>query len=140
MARVNTNNAYLAADGLDISPDWTGDIKPSGSANMVKVTAGSGTDHEQYAAGLDDGTFDLSFIVDDTRFETVKHIFQRGKKILLEYGPRGQVSGMPVYECYVLVRDIEGETMNIDKDKHMFNLKFQEADAPIRELYTDTYA
>ena len=108
MSAWNSNSAYVEVDGIDISAYWAGEINPSGSNDLQEITAGSGVAHKQYADGLNDGELALMIVADASNFNTYKSIFQLGKRMLLEFGPKGAVTGYPVFEGYVRVSKVTG--------------------------------
>lgn len=134
MAAVANNNVYLSLDGVDVSGLIT-NVKPKGKNSVRETTHGANVSHIQRAAGLDDYSFDVTVVYDDTTLSTYIQKLKPGTTYVMEYAPNGKTAGSPKHIQSVIVEGNDHE-IKIEKDLIAFNLSLLGADAPTSDMYT----
>jgi hypothetical protein len=130
MATLNGNNVYLEFNGINLSGYWTGEIDITKSNSTVDVTAGAGATHVERNAGLSDTEMTFEVIYDDTDLPLYRAALIESTKGTLIYGPEGNVSGKPKFQCQMILSEVAGPNPTIEKDKVSFELSFEGAAAP----------
>lgn len=139
MATINTNNAVLKFNGVNLSAYWIGEIDKSSENSTVETTAGAGATHVMRAPGLSDNTMSFSVVADDTDFNSYKAALIEGTKGTVIYGNEGEITGKPKFECVMILNSVSGPNATIAKDVHMYELEFEGAAAPTATLQTSTF-
>jgi hypothetical protein len=133
MASLNGNNAYFEWRGQNVSAYWTGEFSREPSVDTEDVTSGAGATHIQRAPKLLDNkrTFGLAYDVAD--LQTYIAYFRTGDQGMLVYGPEGNASGKPKDAGLMILTGVTTK-QTIDKSKVMFEVSFEQADAPTAEI------
>ena len=134
MATLNGNNAYLSFAGINLSGVWTDEIDFTQSNETQETTAGAGVTHIQRAPGLNDTEMAFSVIYDDATLASYRLAVLIGTQGTLIYGPEGQVVGKPCHEQTMILSEVAGPNITIDKQKVMFELSFEGAAAPTKTV------
>lgn len=130
MATLNGNNAYLAFAGINLSGYFTDQIDKTVSNETQEITAGAGATHTERAPGLNDNSIAFAVVYDSADLSTYRSALVIGTQGTLTYGPEGQVVGKPKFECDMILKEVKGPNITIDKQKVMFELSFDGAAAP----------
>ena len=138
MATINSNNTHLAIDGVDVSGYWTGSVEPEETMDTEDITSGAGVTHIQRAGKLKDNKIKFVVGYDDTDLGVYLSKMQVGTYTVL-YGPEGNTTGKPKFECSMILKGVKGPAPGVDKVKVVFELEFEGAAAPTAELHTDTF-
>lgn len=127
------NTVFLKLDSTEVDAYFV-DVSVSASNSPVDTTAGSGTDWNMRAAGLNDISFSITLMYDAANVQTYIQKIAPGSIVTLEYGPEDAVSGKPrhVQSCIVSSND-HGET--VTKDAVKFSLTLDGADAPSVNMF-----
>jgi hypothetical protein len=130
MPTLNANNAYLEIGGTNVSAYWTDEIDFSSSNSTVEVTAGAGATHVERAGGLSDTSLSFSVVYDTADIALYRAKLIEGTEYAVIYGPEGNTSGKPKFQCQMILEEVSGPNVTIAKDKVMFELSFVGAAAP----------
>lgn len=130
MATLNGNNGYLSFTGVNLSGYFTDQIDKTVSNATQEITAGAGETHVERAAGLNDDTISFAVVYDLDNLSSYRSALIIGTTGVLTYGPEGQVVGKPKFECSMILKEVKGPNITIDKQKVMFELSFDSAAAP----------
>lgn len=130
MAILNGNSAYLSFNGTQLDGYWTGAVSRSVNTATVDVTAGSGATHVERNAGLSDTSMSFAVVYDDTNIATYVTALAPGTKGALIYGPEGNGTGKPKFQCSMILTSVDGPNASIDKNMVSFELSFEGAAAP----------
>ena len=140
MPFLNSNDAYLEADGVDISPYWGESIAPKYTNDIQEVTGGSGATYRQNNEGLNSVDLDLKLGYDGTNIALYQHLIKQGEKRTITWGPLGNAAGMPKFSCPMIIKDVEVISQSVDKQKWMFAVSLTNDGAPTdRILDGDTF-
>src|SRR5688572_3408365 len=118
MAVINSNNASLVFNSIDLSARWIGEVDKSEENSTVDTTSGAGATHVMRNPGLSDNTISFSVEADDVEFNAYKSALVVGTKATLVYGPEGAVSGKPKFECVCILKSVSGANATIEKGVH----------------------
>lgn len=129
MATLNGNNAYLSFNGINVSGYFTDEIAHSASNSSVDITAGAGATHVERAAGLSDNTMDFVLVYDTADLPTYRTALVEGTIADVIWGPEGNVSGKPKFQCSMLLTEAK-VTQQITKERVAFEVSFEGAAAP----------
>ena len=130
MPTLNGNNAYLSVGGTDISGYWTDEIDFNRSNSTVEVTAGAGATHVERAGGLNDTDIAFSVVYDTADLAIYRAALIAGTEYTVIFGPEGNTTGKPKFQCQMILSEVAGPNNTISKDKVMFELSFEGAAAP----------
>lgn len=130
MATLNGNNAYLSVGGTNVSGWWTGEIGFSTSNSSVDITAGAGTTHVERAGGLSDTAMSFSVVYDTTDIALYRAALIPGTVYTVIYGPESNVTNKPKFQCEMILEEVSGPNVTIEKSMVMFELSFTGAAAP----------
>lgn len=130
MAKVNTNNAFLSFNGIDVSGLWTDTIDKESSANTEEATSGSNSTHVERVVGLLDNTMTFVLIVDDALWSTYRSVLVEGALGDVIYGPEGNATGKPKFACSMIVESVSGPGQTIQKGLHKYEVSCTGAAAP----------
>jgi hypothetical protein len=134
MAMLAANTIYLAIDSVDVKSYFT-EVTLEPSNNSIDITAGSGTEHVERAAGLNDTSISMSIGYDAADVQTYIQKIRPGQVLSIEYGPEGNTSGKPKH---VQTFNITGAgfTVNVDKSFVVFDVQGEGAAAPSSNMFT----
>lgn len=130
MATLNKNDAYLEFDTTDLSGLWTEQISFQQTNETVDITRGAGTSGRQRAAGLNDSSMSFMVVYDDATLATYVAKLQPGTTAVLRYGPEGNGAGKPKHEGLMILQQVAGPNVGVEKNKVTFELSFEQADVP----------
>lgn len=133
MATLNGNDVYLALDGVDISGWWTEEVSLEKTMNTQDVTSGAGATHIEYAPGLIDGSGSFMVVYDVQDVQTYLPYITLGLHHY-DYGPEGRVSGKPRESGQIIISDVSGPNVTIEKEKVSFEISYQQSGKPTREI------
>ena len=140
MAKYNGNGVYVTLDGVNVSAYYT-EVSLQGDVEAIEVTAGAGTTHKQFNAGLNSTAFDLTLYYEDTSATLATYLpkLKAGSKYTVVFGPEGAVTGKPKHEQMMLVQSVDGPMVGVAKPFVVFSLSLIGADAPVSDLTTGVF-
>lgn len=120
MPAINHNDAYLELGGVDISPVWSDKISPKYKNDKQETTSGSGVEWRTFNPGLNGWEAKITAIWWSEYIQEHLHLFKRGLKTTLVWGPDGNDAGKPKFAASIIIDDVEGPTQSIEKEKWMY--------------------
>jgi hypothetical protein len=133
MVSLAENTVYLKMGGTEVDAYFK-DVSLSASNSSVDVTAGSGTDWMQRAAGLNDMNISISLAYDLTNIQTYIQKIAPGQTIEIEYGPEDNVSGKPRHVQNFVITGADHQ-VSVDKSAVVFSITGDGADAPSINMF-----
>jgi hypothetical protein len=133
MAGLVSNTVYLKVDTVNVSAFYT-DVKLSAKNSVRDNTAGSAATHVSKAAGLDEYSFDLTLIYDDTSLATYLSLLKPGSKYVFEIGTEGNTAGKPRHQQTCIVESVS-TAIKVDKDLIAFSISISGAAAPTVNMF-----
>lgn len=133
MATYAENTVYLKLDSTEVDAYFV-DVQLSASNSAVDITAGSGTDWNMRAAGLNDVSMSVTLMYDTANVQTYIQKLAPGAVVTVEYGPEDAVSGKPRHvQSMVVTSNDHG--VRVTKDAVQFSLTLDGADAPSVNMF-----
>lgn len=133
MATYAGNNCYLSIDGTVVTAYFI-DVTLSPTNATHDTTAGSGTTHVEREPGLDDTTIDITLMYDAADVQTYIQKIGRHKKVSIEYGIEGNISGKPRHVQEFIISSAPHST-NVDKSPVKFSISGEAAAAASVDMY-----
>ncbi|MBK9751811.1 MAG: hypothetical protein IPO91_34305 [Chloroflexi bacterium] len=133
MASYAENTVYIKLDSTEVDAFFK-DVSPTASNSTVDITAGSGTDWNMRAAGLNDISFSITLMYDAANVQTYIQKIAPGSIVTLEYGPEDAVSGKPRHVQSCIVSSVD-HSVTVNKDAVTFSITLDGADAPSVNMF-----
>lgn len=133
MATYADNTVYLKLDSTEVDAYFR-DVQLSASNSAVDTTAGSGTDWNMRAPGLNDMSISITLMYDAANVQTYIQKIAPGATISIEYGPEDAVSGKPRHVQSFVITSVDHQ-VQVSKDAVMFSIGGDGADAPSVNMF-----
>ncbi len=133
MATYADNTVFLKIDSVEVDAYFV-DVDLTGSNSPVDTTAGSGTDWNMRAPGLNDASINITLMYDVSAVQTYIQKIAPGARVTIEYGSEDAVSGKPRHvQEFIISSNQHGLT--VGKDAVKFSITGDGADAPSVNMY-----
>lgn len=130
MAKTNSNDVYLSIGGQDFSGLFT-QVEIEKSVATTDATAGSGVDGVQRLSGLTDVTLTATIYFDTAFTSAQETVLSSTAAQTVIYGPEGSTSGLPKFECSMILTSITGPNTMADRSEmKVLELELVQADVP----------
>jgi hypothetical protein len=133
MSAFNSNNPYLAIDGIVVDTEWK-EVEITGTMETQVVTQGVGRTGTQRAEGLRDASIRIVAGYRTEKIQQQLAIFKPGRHTVT-YGPEGNVAGKPKHVQEFIFNDLP-LTQTVSKDEVTLTSGGEQADEPLTDMYS----
>ena len=135
MAEYNGNAIYLRMNSVNVESLWKlMDIQKT--VNDVDITAGSGTEYEEHAAGLKGAKAKLTLAYNDTQAATDMAAIHTATEIVaIVYGPEGNTAGKPCDNRSWLITNISGPSTKVEKEPVLLEFDLVGTGTPTKNIH-----
>jgi len=140
MAEYNGNSIYLRMNAVNVEALWK-QMDISKGVNDVEVTAGSGSTHEEHAAGLKSAKAKITLAYNDTQAATdMAALYVATEVIAVVYGPEGNTAGKLCDNRNWLITNISGPSTQVSKEPVLLEYDLVATGTPTKDIHKgDTF-